>query len=169
MSSRPFRSEAPRSVPELVGESKPIVEVRHKIVMAARSDVHVLITGDTGTGKELVSRAIHAHSALASGPFIPHNCALAPQELFESEFFGHRKGSFTGADRDRAGLLKEADGGVLFLDELETMIPAHQATSANSTSPSPTAIAKPFHPPMAFLQLSIRGARSKPMVDRFCC
>lgn len=125
--ARPFRSQPARSVPELVGESKAIVEVRHKVVLAARSDVHVLITGDTGTGKELVSRAIHAHSALASGPFVAHNCALAPQELFESEFFGHRKGSFTGADRDHVGLLRTADGGVLFLDELETMIPAHQA------------------------------------------
>jgi len=127
LSSRPFRAEGSRSVPELVGESKAIVEVRHKVVMAARSDVHVMITGDTGTGKELVSRAIHAHSALASGPFVAHNCALSPPELFESEFFGHRKGSFTGADRDHVGLLRQADGGVLFLDELETMIPAHQA------------------------------------------
>lgn len=127
LASRPFRDEAPRSVPELVGESKAIVEVRHKVVMAARSDVHVLITGDTGTGKELVSRAIHVHSALASGPFVAHNCALAPPELFESEFFGHRKGSFTGADRDHEGLLRQADGGVLFLDELETMTLAHQA------------------------------------------
>ncbi len=125
--ARPFRNQPARSVPELIGESKAIVEVRHKVVLAARSDVHVLITGDTGTGKELVSRAIHAHSALANGPFVAHNCALAPQELFESEFFGHRKGSFTGADRDHVGLLRTADGGVLFLDELETMIPAHQA------------------------------------------
>jgi DNA-binding NtrC family response regulator len=127
LASRPLRTEAARSVPELIGESKAIVEVRHKVVMAARSDVHVLITGDTGTGKELVSRAIHAHSPLASGPFVAHNCALAPHELFESEFFGHRKGSFTGADRDHVGLLRQADGGVLFLDELETMVPAHQA------------------------------------------
>jgi len=127
LASRPFRAEKSRSVPELVGRSKAIVEVRHKVIMAARSDVHVLITGDTGTGKELVSRAIHAHSALSGGPFVAHNCALAPPELFESEFFGHRKGSFTGAERDHVGLLRQADGGVLFLDELETMTPAHQA------------------------------------------
>ena len=95
--------------------------------MAARSDVHVMITGDTGTGKELVSRAIHNYSALGGGPFVAHNCALSPPELFESEFFGHRRGSFTGADRDHAGLLRQADGGILFLDELETMLPAHQA------------------------------------------
>jgi DNA-binding NtrC family response regulator len=127
LAARPAMGERARSVPELVGQSKAIVEVRHRVVLAARSDVHVMITGDTGTGKELVSRAIHANSSLAKGPFVPHNCALAPHELFESEFFGHTKGSFTGADRDHVGLLRSADGGVLFLDELETMPPAHQA------------------------------------------
>ncbi len=115
------------SIPELIGESKAMVEVRHRVVLAARSDVHVLVTGDTGTGKELVSRAIHTHSNLASGPFVAHNCALSPHDLFESEFFGHRRGSFTGAERDHVGLLRQAHKGVLFLDELETMLPAHQA------------------------------------------
>ena len=127
LASRPFRQENSGAVPELIGASKAILEVRHKVVMAARSDVPILVTGDTGTGKELVSRAIHSHSALAQGPFVAHNCALAPTELFESEFFGHRKGSFTGADRDHEGLLRQADGGVLFLDELETMTLPHQA------------------------------------------
>jgi two-component system response regulator HydG len=115
------------TIPELLGESQAMVEVRHRVVLAARSDVHVLVTGDTGTGKELVVRAIHAHSSFASGPFVAHNCALAPRDLFESEFFGHRQGSFTGADRDHVGLLLQADGGTLFLDELETLLPAHQA------------------------------------------
>lgn len=115
------------SISELIGSSGAMVEVRHRVVMAARSDVHVLITGDTGTGKELVSQAIHKYSSLADGPFVAHNCAIAPQDLFESEFFGHRRGSFTGADRDRLGLLREADGGVLFLDELETLHLVHQA------------------------------------------
>ena len=124
---RPGSQVAPPVVSELVGQSPAIVDVRHRVVMAARSDVHVIITGDTGTGKELVSRAIHTYSALADGPFVAHNCALSPPELFESEFFGHRRGSFTGAERDHTGLLSEADGGVLFLDELETMLPAHQA------------------------------------------
>ncbi len=124
---RPRRDELPPSIPELVGQSAAIVEVRHQTVMAARSDVHVIVTGDTGTGKELVARSIHSHSSVANGPFVAHNCALSPPELFESEFFGHRRGSFTGAERDHVGLLRQAHGGVLFLDELETMLPAHQA------------------------------------------
>ena len=124
---RPSRGVEPPLVSELVGESPAIVDVRHRVVMAARSDVHVIITGDTGTGKELVARAIHSYSAVGGGPFVAHNCALSPPELFESEFFGHRRGSFTGAERDHSGLLRQADGGVLFLDELETMLPAHQA------------------------------------------
>ncbi len=127
VTARTILDDKTRSIPELIGDSREMVEVRHRVVLAARSDVHVLVTGDTGTGKELVSRAIHSHSNLASGPFVPHNCALSPHELFESEFFGHRRGAFTGADRDHVGLLQQADGGVLFLDELETMLPAHQA------------------------------------------
>lgn len=113
--------------PEIVGVSLSIVHIRHTVALASRSDVNVILMGETGTGKELVSRAIHRLSSLAAGPFVAHNCALTPAEMFDSEFFGHRRGAFTGADRDRTGILREADGGVLFLDELECLSLANQA------------------------------------------
>jgi len=120
------RTTADRSVPEILGSSRCMVRARHLVCLAARSDVNVLITGETGTGKELVARAIHRLSSLSRGPFIAHNCAVSPQDLFESLFFGHRRGAFTGADRDHRGLLEQADGGVLFLDELECLSLQHQ-------------------------------------------
>ena len=121
------RSGSDAGIPEIVGASRKIVEVRHLAVLAARSDANVLITGDTGTGKELVARAIHRLSSLSSRPFVAHNCSLTPPGLFESQFFGHRRGAFTGADRDHVGLLEEAHGGILFLDELECLSSLHQA------------------------------------------
>jgi DNA-binding NtrC family response regulator len=122
-----LRSSAAGALAEIVGESRAIVEVRHRVELAARTDVHVLVTGETGTGKELVARAIHRSSILPQGPFIAHNCAATPRELFDSQFFGHRRGAFTGAERDHVGLIEQADGGVLLLDELETLSPEHQA------------------------------------------
>ncbi len=121
------RRDAGRTASEIVGSSPAMLRVRHLVALAARGDANVLITGETGTGKELVARAIHRLSSLSAGPFIPHNCAVSPQDLFESQFFGHRRGAFTGADRDHRGLLEEADGGILFLDELECLTPLHQA------------------------------------------
>ena len=115
------------AVPEFLGESLAATRIRHLICLAARSDVNVMITGETGTGKELAARAIHRLSSLSKGPFVPHNCAVTPTELFESHFFGHVRGSFTGADRDRTGLLEEAHRGILFLDELECLPMFHQA------------------------------------------
>ena len=105
----------------IIGRSRAMVDLRRTIELAVRSDLPVLITGRTGTGKELVARAIHAASNLASGPFVAHNSATMPRELLDSVLFGHVRGAFTGADRDSTGLLQEADGGVLFLDELEAM------------------------------------------------
>ena len=124
------RDDAPVSegmLSEIVGTSKAMVEVRHRVTLAARSDVSVLITGETGTGKELVARAIYSMSRSTRGAFVPHKCAVSPRDLFESQFFGHRKGAFTGADQDHKGLLREADDGLLFLDELETLDPQLQA------------------------------------------
>jgi DNA-binding NtrC family response regulator len=121
------RSRETGNLAELVGISEAMVRIRHLVALAARSDANVLITGETGTGKDLVARAIHRLSKVAGGPLVAHNCAITPAELFESEFFGHRRGAFTGADRDHAGLLKDADGGILFLDELECLAPAQQA------------------------------------------
>src|SRR5690606_38553290 len=84
----------------------------------ARSQAPVHISGESGTGKELVARTIHAQGSRAGGPFVPVNCGAIPSELMESEFFGHKKGSFTGATSDKAGLFQAADGGTLFLDEV---------------------------------------------------
>ena len=91
------------------------------IDMVGPSDSTVLVLGDSGTGKELVARALHDSSARASGPFIPVNCGAIPRELLESELFGHRKGAFTGAISDRKGRFELADKGTLFLDEIGDM------------------------------------------------
>lgn len=127
LTGSPSPSVSSPDATELVGVSEAMVRIRHLVALAARSDANVLITGETGTGKDLVAHAIHRRSKLADGPFVAHNCAVTPPDLFESEFFGHRRGAFTGADRDHAGLLKEADGGILFLDELECLSLPHQA------------------------------------------
>ena len=112
---------------EIVGSSKAIRQVIGLIEKVAPTPARVLITGENGTGKELVARAIHALSPHASGPFIEVNCAAIPTELIESELFGHMKGSFTGAFADRAGKFELADGGTLFLDEIGDMSLSAQA------------------------------------------
>ena len=106
---------------EIVGSSKAIKQVIERIEKVAPTAARVLVTGENGTGKELVARAIHALSPRARGPFVEVNCAAIPTELIESELFGHMKGSFTGAFADRAGKFELADGGTLFLDEIGDM------------------------------------------------
>lgn len=103
---------------KLLGDSPPMHELRGMIERVAKSQAPVHISGESGTGKELVARLIHDSGPRAEGPFVPVNCGAIPAELMESEFFGHRKGSFTGAVNDKAGLLQCAEDGTLFLDEI---------------------------------------------------
>ncbi len=102
----------------LLGESEPMTALRDMVDKVARSQAPVHISGESGTGKELVARMIHDSGPRADGPFVPVNCGAIPAELMESEFFGHRKGSFTGAVHDKVGLVQCAQGGTLFLDEI---------------------------------------------------
>ncbi|MEQ1634012.1 MAG: sigma 54-interacting transcriptional regulator, partial [Planctomycetota bacterium] len=112
----------------LIGDSKAMRELRAQIQKVAPLDLSVLILGETGTGKELVAQSIHQNSAVRSrGPFVAENCSALPPELMERELFGHVAGSFTGADRDRPGLLELASGGTLFLDEVGDMPPPLQS------------------------------------------
>src|SRR2546428_10921395 len=112
---------------EVGGTSRAVKQVIERIEKVAPTAARVLITGENGTGKELVARAIHALSPRARGPFVEVNCAAIPTELIESELFGHMKRSFTGAFADRAGKFELADGGTLFLDEIGDMSLSAQA------------------------------------------
>jgi len=111
----------------MVGKSLAMRAIGDKIAKTAPTSGRVLITGENGTGKELVARAIHEQSKRARAPFIKLNCAAIPSELIESELFGHEKGAFTGATKDRRGKFEQADGGTLFLDEVGDMNPSAQA------------------------------------------
>src|SRR6185312_11335590 len=106
---------------QILGDSVPMKALRQQIALTAPTNGRVLIYGESGTGKELVAKALHAHSSRSAMPFVEVNCAAIPEELIESEMFGHRKGSFTGASEDKVGKFQKADGGTLFLDEVGDM------------------------------------------------
>jgi two-component system, NtrC family, response regulator PilR len=110
--------------PQLLGHSREMEALRQLIARVARSQAPVHITGASGTGKELVARLVHDSGARAEGPFVPVNCGAIPTELMESELFGHKRGSFTGAVADKKGLVQSAEGGTLFLDEVADL-PLH--------------------------------------------
>ena len=112
------------SAMRLLGNSNPMEHLREMITKVVRSQAPVHISGDSGTGKELVARLIHDSGPRRAGPFVPVNCGAIPSELMESELFGHKKGSFTGAAADKEGLIRSAEGGTLFLDEVADL-PLH--------------------------------------------
>ena len=112
---------------QMIGESAPMLEVKDMIAKVAPTNARVLITGENGTGKELVARQLHELSTRGNGPFIEVNCAAIPSELIESELFGHEKGSFTSAIKQKKGDFELADGGTLFLDEIGDMSLSAQA------------------------------------------
>jgi two-component system nitrogen regulation response regulator NtrX len=118
--NRRLRAELERSY-HILGDSVPMKALRQLIALTAPTNSRVLIYGESGTGKELVARALHAQSPRSSGAFVEVNCAAIPEELIESELFGHWKGSFTGATENKVGKFQKADGGTLFLDEVGDM------------------------------------------------
>jgi two-component system nitrogen regulation response regulator NtrX len=131
----------------MIGESGALAPVRESIARAAPTRASVLITGESGVGKELVARAIHRNSPRKDAPFIRVNCAAIPEELIESELFGHEKGSFTGASRDQQGKFVQADGGTIFLDEIGDMSLKTQAKVLRVLQDGevePVGAAKPF-------------------------
>lgn len=122
----PVENEDAGPETSIIGRSAKMLEVYRAIARVAPADVSVLILGASGTGKELVARAIHDHSRRANMPFVPVNCGALPENILESELFGHEKGAFTGADSSRPGLFEAASGGTLFLDEISETKPSFQ-------------------------------------------
>lgn len=118
-----FKNKAIKAAnnPKLIGQSKAILQIKRLVKKVERSDVQVLIYGETGTGKEVIARTIHSHSPRREGPFVAINMGAISEDLIESELFGHEKGAFTGAEERREGKFEEAQGGTIFLDEIGEM------------------------------------------------
>lgn len=114
-------------IKRIVGHNKAIVSLKNKIKQIAGSKATVMILGESGTGKELIARAIHEESQRKNGQFIPVDCSTLTETIIESELFGHIKGAFTGADKNKKGLFEEADGGTIFLDEIGNLKPHIQS------------------------------------------
>lgn len=124
---QPILSQKSSNFPRIIGNSEEIAKIQQIITSIADTNSTILITGESGTGKELIAHSIHSRSLRAEKPFVPVNCSAIPESLFESEMFGHRKGSFTGAITDKKGMFKEAEGGTLFLDEIGDLALSSQA------------------------------------------
>ena len=133
VAARARRGEPARDLP-LLGDSAPLAQVRELIGKLARTQAPVYITGESGSGKELAARLIHGEGARRERPFVPVNCGAIPENLMESEFFGYKKGAFTGAEQDRDGFFQAANGGTLFLDEVADL-PLRDAGEAAARDP----------------------------------
>ena len=119
---------------DILGDCLAMRTVFEQVRWLAQVTDHVLVLGETGTGKELVARALHRHSSRSSGPFVSVNCPAVPSALFESEFFGHERGAYTGADRVCIGKFEQAHGGTLLLDEVAELLLEAQSCCVRSTS-----------------------------------
>ncbi len=156
--------------PEVIGASPPFLEALTRLARAARSEVPVLLQGETGTGKEVLARAPHRHSRRAERPFVAINCAALSETLLESELFGHLRGSFTGAERDRRGLIEEAHTGTLFLDEVSETSPAFQAKLLRVLQEGelrPVGALRPRHVDLRVVSASHRNLRAEIAAGRF--
>lgn len=154
--------DAPRSM--IIGSDPAIVEVYKSVARVAPLDVPVLILGETGTGKELVATALHRFGSNPEGPFVPINCGAIPENLLESELFGHRRGSFTGADSDRPGAVQTARNGTLFLDEVGELPPALQVKLLRflqSGEIRPVGAKEPLHIPVRVIAATHRNLRAE--------
>ena len=127
----PSQNIAPPDPPVLLGDGKAMGEVERLIAIAAQSDITVMLSGESGTGKSLAARRIHCLSSRRAGPMVQTNCASLTETLLDSELFGHERGAFTGADRLHTGKFEVADGGTLFLDEIEELSDRAQAKLLN--------------------------------------